>query len=108
MGKMLAVISEPRPELKSHVPRITTVQIPVDKIGAVIGPGGKVIRSIQEETGATIDIGEEAANDGKTSARKQRCGTFERAIQLVLLAKLPPRTNTEVTEDAQARQCASP
>ncbi len=59
MNKMLDVISEPRPELKSHVPRITTVQIPVDKIGAVIGPGGKIIRSIQEETGATIDIGED-------------------------------------------------
>jgi polyribonucleotide nucleotidyltransferase len=59
MSKMLEVIAEPRPELKPHVPRITTVQIPVDKIGAVIGPGGKVIRSIQEETGATIDIGED-------------------------------------------------
>jgi len=59
MNKMLETIAEPRPELKSHVPRITTVRIPVDKIGAVIGPGGKVIRSIQEETGATIDIGED-------------------------------------------------
>lgn len=59
MEKMLETISIPRPELKSHVPRITTVKIPVDKIGAVIGPGGKVIRSIQEETGATIDIGED-------------------------------------------------
>jgi polyribonucleotide nucleotidyltransferase len=59
MGKMLETISEPRSELKSHVPRITTVKIPVDKIGAVIGPGGKIIRGIQEETGATIDIGED-------------------------------------------------
>jgi polyribonucleotide nucleotidyltransferase len=59
MVKMLEIIPKPRPELKPHVPRITTVQIPVDKIGAVIGPGGKVIRSIQEETGATIDIGED-------------------------------------------------
>jgi polyribonucleotide nucleotidyltransferase len=72
MGKMLEVISQPRPELKSHVPRITTVQIPVDKIGAVIGPGGKIIRSIQEETGATIDIGEDgtvfiATADGESA-----------------------------------------
>lgn len=78
MGKMLDVISEPRPELKPHVPRITTVQIPVDKIGAVIGPGGKVIRSIQEETGATIDIGEDgtvyiATADGESAlAAKMR------------------------------------
>jgi len=72
MGKMMDTISVSRPELKSHVPRITTVQIPVDKIGAVIGPGGKVIRSIQEETGATIDIGEDgtvfiATADGESA-----------------------------------------
>ncbi len=55
----MAVIPVPRPELKPYVPRITVVQIPVDKIGAVIGPGGKMIRSIQEETGAKIDIDED-------------------------------------------------
>jgi polyribonucleotide nucleotidyltransferase len=72
MGKMMEVISVPRPELKPHVPRITTVRIPVDKIGAVIGPGGKVIRGIQEETGATIDISEDgtvfiATADGESA-----------------------------------------
>ena len=72
MAKMLETISENRPELKPHVPRITSVQIPVDKIGAVIGPGGKVIRGIQEETGATIDIGEDgtvfiATADGESA-----------------------------------------
>jgi polyribonucleotide nucleotidyltransferase len=59
MDKMLETVSKPRDEFKAHVPRISTVKIPVDKIGAVIGPGGKVIRSIQEETGATIDINED-------------------------------------------------
>ncbi len=59
LGQILAVIGQPRPELKPHVPRITVVHIPVDKIGAVIGPGGKMIRSIQEETGAKIDIAED-------------------------------------------------
>ena len=72
----MEVIPAPRPELKPHTPRITVVQIPVDKIGAVIGPGGKMIRSIQEETGAKIDIGEDgsvfiATSDGE-SARKAR------------------------------------
>jgi polyribonucleotide nucleotidyltransferase len=56
LEKMLAVIPSPRPDLKSFVPRISTIKIPVEKIGAVIGPGGKMIRSIQEETGAQIDI----------------------------------------------------
>lgn len=56
LEKMLAVIPRPRPELKPHVPRITVVKIPVDKIGAIIGPGGKNIRALQEETGTKIDI----------------------------------------------------
>jgi polyribonucleotide nucleotidyltransferase len=59
LEKILAVIPAPRPELKPFVPRITTVKIPVEKIGAVIGPGGKMIRSIQEETKTQIDIGED-------------------------------------------------
>jgi polyribonucleotide nucleotidyltransferase len=70
LDKMLATIHEPRMELKSFVPRITTVLIPVEKIGAVIGPGGKMIRSIQEETNTQIDINEDgtvfiAATDGE-------------------------------------------
>jgi len=59
MEKMLAVIPESRPDLKEHAPRIITVKIPVDKIGALIGPGGKNIRALQEETGAKIDIEED-------------------------------------------------
>ena len=69
MGKMLEVLSEPRTELKPHAPRIITVKIPIDKIGALIGPGGKNIRSLQEETGTKIDIEEDgtvyiASTDG--------------------------------------------
>ncbi|UCH60100.1 MAG: polyribonucleotide nucleotidyltransferase [Anaerolineales bacterium] len=74
LDKMMETISVPRPDLKPHAPRITVVHIPVDKIGAVIGPGGKTIRSIQEETGAKIDIGEDgsvfiATADGEGSRR---------------------------------------
>jgi len=76
LDKMMAVIPVPRPDLKPHVPRIITVKIPVEKIGAIIGPGGKMIRSIQEETGAKIDVNEEglvfiATSDGE-SARRAR------------------------------------
>jgi polyribonucleotide nucleotidyltransferase len=59
MEKMLSVINAPRPELKPHAPRIITVKIPVEKIGALIGPGGKNIRSLQEETGTKIDVQED-------------------------------------------------
>ena len=59
LGKMLETISEPRPELKPHVPRIEQIIIPKEFIGAVIGPGGKIIQGMQEDTGATITIDEE-------------------------------------------------
>ena len=52
-------IAEPRPELKPHVPRIEAFEIPKEFIGAVIGPGGKIIQQMQEDTGATITIDEE-------------------------------------------------
>jgi len=61
LDKIIEVIAKPRSELKPHAPRITTVHIPVDKIGAVIGPGGKTIRSIQEETNTRIDIQEDGS-----------------------------------------------
>jgi polyribonucleotide nucleotidyltransferase len=59
MGKMLEVLPEARAEIKDHAPRIITVKIPVDKIGALIGPGGKNIRALQEETGVKIDVEED-------------------------------------------------
>lgn len=55
---MQQVIAEPRPELKPHAPRIEMLTIPKDMIGALIGPGGKVIQEIQRETGTTIVVEE--------------------------------------------------
>ncbi len=74
LDKILEVLPKSRTELKPHAPRITIVKIPVDKIGAIIGPGGKIIRSIQEETGTKIDISEDgsvfiAATDRESAER---------------------------------------
>ena len=59
LGEMMKTLSAPRPELKPHVPRIEQIIIPKEFIGAVIGPGGKIIQGMQEDTGATITIDEE-------------------------------------------------
>ena len=59
LGEMMKTMSEPRAELKPHVPRIEQLIIPKEFIGAVIGPGGKIIQGMQEDTGATITIDEE-------------------------------------------------
>jgi len=58
LNVMQQTITEPRPELKPHAPRIEMLTIPKDMIGALIGPGGKVIQEIQRETGATIIVEE--------------------------------------------------
>ena len=62
MNEMMKTMDHPREEMKPQVPRIIAIDIPKDFIGAVIGPGGKIIQQMQEETGATITIEE---TDGK-------------------------------------------
>jgi polyribonucleotide nucleotidyltransferase len=67
----------PRPDLKPHAPRMTILQIDPDKIGAVIGPGGKIIRKIQDETGVQIDIEDDgkvyiSSADGPSAAEARR------------------------------------
>ena len=66
LGEMAKTISTPNVELKPHTPRIHQISIPKEMIGAVIGPGGKIIQDIQATTGATITI-EEADNKGLVS-----------------------------------------
>ncbi len=70
LAKMKEALSEPREELAAHAPRITTLKIDREKIGALIGPGGKNIRGITEETGAKIDVNDDGivkvyASDGE-------------------------------------------
>lgn len=62
LGEMMKTMSSAREDFKPHVPRIETVLIPKDSIGAVIGPGGKVIQEIQAQTGTTISITEDENN----------------------------------------------
>src|SRR6516225_7898176 len=74
LGKMAEVLSSPREKVSSFAPRIYTLQIPVDKIRDVIGPGGKMIRSIIEQTGVKIDVEDtgkvNVASNDETSAQK--------------------------------------
>ena len=67
LGKLTETISEPRADFKPNVPRIEMITIPKEFIGAVIGPGGKIIQGMQEETGTTITIDEE---DGVGTTRR--------------------------------------
>ena len=79
MEKMLDTIDAPREELSDYAPRIQTVKINPDKIGALIGPGGKIIRKIQDETGAKIDI----EDDGVVSISAAGGEAMQRAMDAV-------------------------
>lgn len=84
MEKMLAVISEPRIDLSQYAPRIYTLHIPVDKIGDVIGPGGKNIRKIVEDAGGKEVISIDIEDDGTvlvSSPKKEAADMAIAAIQ---------------------------
>ena len=82
LGKLVETIAEPREDLKPHAPRIETMTIPKEFIGAVIGPGGKIIQGMQEETGATITI-EEIDNVGRIEIAGTCKQSIDDAIRMI-------------------------
>ena len=80
LAEMDKAMAEPRAELSKYAPRIVTVQIPVDKIGELIGPKGKNIRGIQEETGAELSVDD----DGTVTIAAVGGESMERARQMVM------------------------
>jgi polyribonucleotide nucleotidyltransferase len=79
LDKMAEVIAEARAKISAYAPRIYTVQIPVDKIRDVIGPGGKVIRGIIDATGVKIDVDD----TGKVNVASSDSAAAERALQMI-------------------------
>ena len=79
LKNMKSAIGGPRDDLSPHAPRVTQIQIPTDKIGLVIGPGGKTIRSITEQTGATVDI----QDDGTVLIGSSEKSASEDAIKII-------------------------
>lgn len=80
LGEMNDAIEKPRSELSRFAPRVIRLKINPEKIGAVIGPGGKMIRSIQEETGTKIDI----EDDGTVSVASVEASGAEAAVQRIM------------------------
>ena len=82
LDKMLETIAEPRAEMKPQVPRIEAFEIPKEFIGAVIGPGGKIIQQMQEDTGAIITI-DEVDNVGKIQVSAPNKESIDAAINKI-------------------------
>ena len=79
LERMRETIDLPRAEMSPYAPRVTRITIPVSKIGAVIGPGGKVIRGIVEETGATVDV----QDDGTIMIGSTDGAAAQRAVEII-------------------------
>jgi polyribonucleotide nucleotidyltransferase len=79
LGKMDEVLTTHREKVSAYAPRIYTLQIPVDKIRDVIGPGGKMIRSIIEQTGVKIDV----EDSGKVNVASNDEASASKALQII-------------------------
>jgi polyribonucleotide nucleotidyltransferase len=79
LGKILETMPEPRPDLKDHAPRIEVMYVPKEFIGAIIGPGGKIIQGIQEESGAIVTI-EEIENQGRVEVAASNRQSIDAAL----------------------------
>jgi len=82
LGEMAKTITEPRADYKPHAPRIITIRIDKEFIGAVIGPGGKIIQEMQRETGATISI-EEVGNQGVVQIFADNKEAIDKAVSRI-------------------------
>ena len=89
LEKMLATIASPRDAISTFAPRIVTIQIPVDKIRDVIGPGGKMIRSIIDRTGVKIDV----EDDGRVNVASTDETAAKKAIAIIEELTASPELN---------------
>ncbi len=89
LGKMQEALAAPRPSISAYAPRIVTIRIPVDKIRDVIGPGGKMIRSIIERTGVKIDV----EDDGRVNVASADETSAQKAVSIIQELTATPELN---------------
>ena len=94
LDKILETMPAPRPDLKPHAPRIVSFIIPKDMIGAVIGPGGKIIQGIQAETGAVISI-DEIEEGGKVEVASNNSESMAAAVAKIKAIVALPEVGEE-------------
>lgn len=79
LGKMNAILSQARPELSKHAPRITTIKVKPDQIRLIIGPGGKTIKGIIDQTGVAIDV----EDDGTVNVASSDSDAVQKALAII-------------------------
>ena len=108
LGELLKTLDAPREELKPHAPRIEGFRVPNDAIGAIIGPGGKIIQEMQKETGTTITIDEdEDTGEGVVQVLADNGDAMADAIKRIKLIAFPPQVEVGAEYEGKVKSIQS-
>ncbi len=107
LGEMMKTISAPNEDMKPHAPRIVGFTIPNDMIGAVIGPGGKIIQEIQKETETTITIDELESGEGSVQILANNGENMDAAVKRIKLIAFPPTVEIDEIYEGKVKSIQS-
>ena len=103
LDKIIETIAEPRESLKASAPRIEAVIVPNEMIGAIIGPGGKIIQGLQKETQTTITIEELANGEGSVQILSNNGPNMEEALRRIRMIAFPPLVDDGATYEGKVK-----
>ncbi len=93
LNKIIETIAQPNPDFKPQAPRIEAFNVPNDMIGAIIGPGGKIIQGIQKDTNTTITIEELETGEGRVQVMSNNGDDMKAATQRIRMIAFPPQVD---------------
>ena len=103
LGKITETMPAPRPELKPQTPRLEALTVPNEMIGAIIGPGGKIIQGLQKETKTTITIEELPNGEGRVQVLSNNGNDMAEAIRLIRQIAFPPQVDEGATYEGKVK-----
>ncbi len=103
LGEMAKTIAEPNAELKPQTPRIEALEVPNYCIGAIIGPGGKIIQQLQKDTNTTITIEELESGEGKVQIMSNNGDDMAAAVKAIRLIAFPPQVEEGAEYDGKIK-----
>jgi len=107
LGEMMKTISEPAADMKQHAPRIEGFTVPNDMIGAIIGPGGKIIQEIQKETETVITIQELESGEGSVQIMATNGDAMDAAVKRIKSIAFPPTVEVDATYEGKVKSVQS-
>ena len=103
LGKITETMAAPRAELKPQTPRVESFVVPNDMIGAIIGPGGKIIQGLQKETKTTITIEELPSTEGRVQILSNNGDDMAEALRRIKLIAFPPQVEDGATYEGKIK-----